>query len=174
MVFPARLGRESEIKREGRRQNRRSESGGWKRLLLSSLFTRRIGVFYSFFGSPVLCCRRRFLLPRRQVGVGLRWMQRFSGLTTLPERGVDSFSLWRRSLMNSSFFSFSGLVSGVVSSSSAPVGVGFFWMRRFSGLTTLPESGVDSFSGWRRRSFVDGSRRRYSRLTSSFRDARRT
>ena len=104
MVFPARLGRESEIKREGRRQNRRSESGGWKRLLLSSLFTRRIGVFYSFFGSPVLCCRRRFLLPRRQVGVGLRWMQRFSGLTTLPERGVDSFSLWRRSLMNSSFF----------------------------------------------------------------------
>ena len=126
MVFPARLGRESEIKREGRRQNRRSESGGWKRLLLSSLFTRRIGVFYSFSGSPVLCCRRRFLLPRRQVGVGLRWMRRFSGLTTLPERGVDSFSLWRRSLMNSSFFSFSGLVSGVVSASSAPVGVGFF------------------------------------------------
>ena len=50
----------------------------------------------------------------------------------------------------------------------------FYWMRRFSGLTTLPESGVDSFSGWRRRSFVDGSRRRYSRLISSFRDARRT
>ena len=174
MVFPARLGRESEKKREGRRQNRRSESGGWKRLLLSSLFTRRIGVFYSFFGSPVLCCRRRFLLPRRQIGVGLRWMQRFSGLTTLPERGVDSFSLWRRSLMNSSFFSFSGLVSGVVSASSAPVGVGFFLDATVLGIDDASQSGVDSFSGWRRRSFVGGSRRRYSRLISSFRDARRT
>ena len=77
MVFPARLGRKSE-KRErvdDRTEEVRAGDGIVFFFLRSSLV---VFAFSTVFGSPVLRCRRRFLLPRRQVGVGLCWLRRSS------------------------------------------------------------------------------------------------
>ena len=97
-----------------------------------------------FFGSPVLRCRRRFLLPRRQSASGFVGCDGSRGVN--PETMSLSFPLFR--LTASVFvaiFVFSGLVSGVVSVSSAPDRRRFLSDATVLGLGDDSRSGVDSF-----------------------------
>ena len=97
-----------------------------------------------FFGSPVLRCRRRFLLPRRQVGVGLCWLRRFSMCESRDDVAIfSSFSLDGVGLCRNLFFP--ALFPASFPSPRRRVGVGLCRMRRLSGLVTIPEAATTRF-----------------------------
>ena len=105
--------------------------------LLSSLV-----VFAFFIVFSVLRCRRRFLLPRRQVGVGLwsdvsRWLDGSSNLSSSCLAVLAFFQVFLRPCFRRRF--------RLLGAGSASV---FVELRRFSGLVTIPEAASTPFSSF--------------------------